>query len=59
MSASVGGQYLIGESPRVVNREMVPLAIDCGLANGAGQCEPFAQIAPAKWGTATGCRIQD
>jgi hypothetical protein len=34
MSASVGGQYLIADVPRVVNREMVPLAIDCGLANG-------------------------
>ena len=34
MSAAAGGQYLIAEVPRVVNREMVPLAIDYGLANG-------------------------
>jgi hypothetical protein len=34
MSASAGGQYLIADVPRVVNREMVPLAIDFALANG-------------------------
>lgn len=34
MSASVGGQYLIADMPRVVNREMVPLAIDCALTLG-------------------------
>lgn len=43
MSAAAGGQYLIGEVPRVVNREMVPLAIECGLANG---WDPRSSAAP-------------
>lgn len=34
MSASAGGQYLIADVPRVVNREMVPLALDFALSNG-------------------------
>ena len=34
MSEAAGGQYLIGDVPRVVNREMVPLAIEFGLTNG-------------------------
>jgi hypothetical protein len=33
-SASAGGQYLVADVPRVVNREMVPLAIAFALANG-------------------------
>lgn len=44
MSASAGGQYLVADVPRVVNREMVPLAIDFALANGwnpAKKAEPF------------------
>lgn len=34
MSAAAGGQYLIAEVPRVVNHEMVPLAIDHARALG-------------------------
>ncbi len=33
-SASAGGQYLVADVPRVVNREMVPLAIEFALKNG-------------------------
>ncbi|WP_035614316.1 hypothetical protein [Haloferula sp. BvORR071] len=44
MSASAGGQHLVADVPRVVNREMVPLAIDYARTNGwdpAKKAEPF------------------
>ena len=34
MSASAAGQYLVADVPRVVNHEMVPLAIDYARAHG-------------------------
>jgi len=34
MSASVNGQLLIGELPRIVNPAMITAAIDFGRANG-------------------------
>jgi len=34
MSASAAGQYLIADVPRVVNLEMIPLAIDYARAHG-------------------------
>lgn len=43
MSASAGGQYVIAEVPRVVNQEMVPLAIDFARANG---WDPHKAAAP-------------
>ncbi len=44
MSASAGGQFVIAEVPRVVNHEMVPIAIDFARANGwdpAKRADPF------------------
>ncbi|MCW1886809.1 hypothetical protein OKA04_18865 [Luteolibacter flavescens] len=43
MSASAAGQYLIADVPRVVNLEMIPLAIDYARANG---WDPLKREAP-------------